>query len=273
MTKFATIINNNVVWQIVSDMNYYYPFGEIVHPLVQQDRTPKKVFVLGVYASAVHARWKIGSKTICPAMAVASEPRIFWDGNPEEAAEIISRIHLPEGLGTLEPAGSHLNGPSAKVLDEHILAPLGFTRKDAWLCDLLPETRINAGQAKVIKEKYEPLMKDYGLNPVTIPPRPTMFCDQKRSKEILSELEESQAGLLVLLGDIPIQQFLNRVANVNYTTLQEFVDIYGYGNSSDTIINNRKISVLPLAHPRQIGALGAHSEKWNIAHHKWENNE
>ena len=223
-------------------MNYYYPFGEIVHPLVQQDRTPKKVFVLGVYASAVHARWKIGSKTICPAMAVASEPRIFWDGNPEEAAEIISRIHLPEGLGTLEPAGSHLNGPSAKVLDEHILAPLGFTRKDAWLCDLLPETRINAG----------------------------MFCDQKRSEEILSELEESQAGLLVLLGDIPIQQFLNRVANVNYTTLQEYVDIYGYGNSSDTIINNRKISVLPLAHPRQIGALGAHSEKWNTAHHKWE---
>ena len=54
---------------------------------------------------------------------------------------------------------------------------------------------------------------------------------------------------------------------------QEYVDIYGYGNSSDTIINNRKISVLPLAHPRQIGALGAHSEKWNNAHHKWENKE
>lgn len=73
-------------------------------------------------------------------MAVASEPRIFWDGNPEEAAEIISRIHLPEGLGTLEPAGSHLNGPSAKVLDEHILAPLGYTRKDAWLCDITSRT-------------------------------------------------------------------------------------------------------------------------------------
>lgn len=64
MAKFATIINNNVVRLIVNDMNYYYPFGEIVHPLIQQDRTPKKVFVLGVYASAVHARWKIGSKTI-----------------------------------------------------------------------------------------------------------------------------------------------------------------------------------------------------------------
>ena len=269
MTKFATIINNEI-WKIESDMKYYYPFGETVHSLIQQDRTPKKVFVLGVYASAVHARWKIGNKTICPALAVASEPRIFWDGNPKEAAEIISRIHLPEGLGTLEPAGSHLNGPSAKVLNEHILAPLGFTRNDAWLCDLLPETRINAGQAKVIKEKYEPLMNEYGLNPVTIPPRPTIFCDQKRSEELVSELDESQAGLLVLLGDIPIQQFLNRVTNVKYATLQDYVDIYGYGNSSDTLINNRKISVLPLAHPRQIGALGAHSERWYITHRKWE---
>ena len=32
-------------------MSYYYPFGETVHALVQQDRTPKKVFVLGVNKS------------------------------------------------------------------------------------------------------------------------------------------------------------------------------------------------------------------------------
>ena len=71
-------------------MEYYYPFGEIVKRLVQQDRTPKQVFVLGVYASAVHARWKKGNKIICQALAVASEPRIFWEGNPEEAKEIIN---------------------------------------------------------------------------------------------------------------------------------------------------------------------------------------
>ena len=272
MSKFATIINNNVVRHIMSDMKYYYPFGEIVHPLVQQDRTPKKVFVLGVYASAVHARWKIGNKTICPALAVASEPRIFWDGNQEEAADIISRIHIPEGLGTLEPAGSHLNGPSAKVLDEHILAPLGFTRKDAWLCDLLPETRINSGQAKVIKEKYNPLIEKYGLNRVTIPNRPSSFCSQKRCEEILEELKESQANLLVLLGDIPIKQFLKQVAIIDYSSLQEYVDIFGYGNISELTICNKTIKVLPFAHPRQIGALGTHSEKWNMAHLSWENN-
>ena len=251
-------------------MKYYYPFGEELKPVVQQDRTPKKVFVLGVYASAVHAKWKCGGKVICPALAVASEPRIFWDGNIEEAKEIIGRINIPPELGTLEPAGSHLNGPSAKVLDNHILKPLGYTRKDAWLCDLLPETRLNAGQMKVIEKKYEPLVEEYGLNHVTIPARPTNFCNEKRCKEILAELWLSEADMLVLLGDIPIKQFLNTVTNVNYHSLQEYVDIYGYGNISEVLIDNKLYKVLPLAHPRQIGALGSHSEKWNLAHQEWE---
>ena len=45
------------------DKKYYYPFGEELRPVVQQDRTPKKVFVLGVYASAVHAQWKKDNRT------------------------------------------------------------------------------------------------------------------------------------------------------------------------------------------------------------------
>ena len=28
--------------------------------------------------------------------------------------------------------------------------------------------------------------------------------------------------------------------------------------------------VLPLAHPRQIGALGSHSERWYHVHQEWE---
>lgn len=253
-------------------MNYQYPFGQTVTPLRQQDRTPKKVFVLGVYASAVHARWKKDGKTICQALAVASEPRIFWDGNPEEAKEIIGKIAIPKELGQLEPAGRHLNGPSAKVLDEHILGTLGYMRKDAWLCDLLPETRLNSSQVKVIHEKYNPLIEKYGLNKVTIPERPTMFCDEKRCQEILQELKESQAQMLILLGDIPIAQFLNMVSEVPYHSLQEYVDLYGYGTATNAVIDGRSIKVLPLAHPRQIGALGAHNEKWNRLHLEWENN-
>ncbi|MBR3175083.1 MAG: hypothetical protein IKF55_04395 [Oscillospiraceae bacterium] len=250
---------------------YYYPFGEQVHPLIQQDRTPKQVFVLGVYASAVHARWKKGSTIICQALAVASEPRIFWDGDTDEAATIINRIHIPAALGTLEPAGRNLNGPSAKVLDEHILAPLGFTRSEAWLCDCLPETRLNPSQVKAIREKYDPIRAQYGLNAVTIPRRPTAFCDDKRAEQITAELIESQAELLVLLGDIPIAQYLKRAADIPYSSLQEYCALHGYGKRSDTTIGGKRIQVLPLTHPRQIGALGSHSEKWNQMHREWEN--
>ena len=80
----------------------------------------------------------------------------------------------------------------------------------------------------------------------------------------------SEADLLVLLGDIPISQYLNRVADVPYSTLGEYVDLYGYGNTTEAVINGKTIKVLPLAHPRQIGALGAHSERWHLAHKKWE---
>lgn len=250
--------------------DYRFPFGEQLHRLAQEDRTPKKVFVLGVYASAVHARWKRNGETVCPALAVASEPRIFWDGNVNEAREIIGRIKIPAELGTLTPAGKNLNGPSAKVLDEHILAPLGFRRKDAWLCDLLPESRINSGQKKAIERCYNKYIGQYGLKPVTVPDRKSKFCDARRAAEILEELKESDARLLVLLGDIPIKQFLKRVADIPYSSLQEYVDLFGYGNPTDVTIQGKIIKVLPLAHPRQIGALGTHSEKWYQMHQKWE---
>lgn len=251
-------------------MTYLYPFGLKLQKVIQQDCTPKKVFVLGVYASAVHARWKKEGKTVCTALAVASEPRIFWDGNVDEAKEIISKINIPKEVGILEPAGSHLNGPSAKVLDEHILGTLGYTRKDAWLCDLLPETRLNSGQVNAIDKHYKPLISQYKLNKVTIPKRPSVFCNAQRCQEILAELKESHAKLLVLLGDIPISQFLNIVADVPYHSLQDYVNCYGYGTVTDIVINGRTMKVLPLAHPRQIGALGAHSEKWYKLHQEWE---
>ena len=256
-------------------MKYYYPFGEELKRVVQQDRTPKKVFVLGVYASAVHARWmKPGQKRpVCNALAVASEPRIFWDGNPDEAAEIIRRIKIPKELGTLEPADPRFNGPSAKVLDEHILAPLGVTRKDAWLCDLLPETRLNPNQLKFIEGTYnKQYKKKYHLNDVTIPKCPSNFCEGDRPKEIIAELEESKAELLVLLGDKPIKQFLNVVASVDFKSLKEYVEMKDsyYGKKTHAVINGKSYTILPLAHPRQIGGLGSHSGRWYDEHLEWE---
>lgn len=138
--------------------------------------------------------------------------------------------------------------------------------------DLLPETRINPSQEKAIRERYAPLIEKYNLNPVTIPKRPTVFCDEERAAEITDELMESQAPLLVLLGDIPISQYLNRVTDIDFSSLQEFTERYGYGNTFSVQIRDKVIKVLPLAHPRQIGALGTHNEKWYLLHKKWEIN-
>jgi hypothetical protein len=90
-----------------------FPFGSPVRLVEQTDRTPKKVFVLGVYASAVHARWLApDGSVLIQALAVASEPSIFWKG--DKAEEVIKGIHLPNGAGSLEPAEERFNGPSGE---------------------------------------------------------------------------------------------------------------------------------------------------------------
>lgn len=107
-----------------------FPFGQSVRSLTQVDRTPKDIFVLGVYASAVHARWvSSDGAELVKALAVASEPHIFWRG--DDATAMIQEIRLPPGAGRLEPAVSMFNGPSGIALDERFLAPLKRTRGQA----------------------------------------------------------------------------------------------------------------------------------------------
>src|SRR5689334_13096355 len=106
-----------------------FPFGEPVRKVEQADRSAKRVFVLGVYSSAVHAQWlDADGRRLVNALAVCSEPSIFWRG--EGAGELISRIRVPPGLGRLVPAPVRFNGPSGVALDDHILSPMGLTRSD-----------------------------------------------------------------------------------------------------------------------------------------------
>jgi hypothetical protein len=102
---------------IMSESIGCFPSGQPIRKVTQTDRTPKRAFVLGVYASAVHARW-IGEdgKTRIAALAVASEPEIFWTGEGSE--QLIATITPPNAIGTLKSAGQNLNGPSGRALDE-----------------------------------------------------------------------------------------------------------------------------------------------------------
>lgn len=254
-------------------MGYLFPFGQEVKRLEQVDRKPKEVFILGVYASAVYARWSNNGKVICQAFAVASEPYIFWNGDYEDAKRIINSIVIPEEVGKLDPACECYNGPSAKVLERNILKPLGIDRKQAWLCDLLPESRSNEGQIKIIEGKYKPLISEYNLNAVTVPKiskAQKELCDEKRRNEILDEIEVSQAKKLVLLGDDPIRCFLTKIARINFSSLNEYTYKFGYGVPYPMEIGNMQIEVIPIAHPRQIGRLGLSSGLWGEVHKKWE---
>lgn len=250
-------------------MPHTFPFGQPLIPVVQKDKSPKKIFVLGVYASAVHARWrdKFGTLLV-QALAVASEPYIFWRGEGSE--EIIKAIDVPREAGWLEPAFAQFNGPSGKTLDEMYLAPLVITRDEAWLSDLLPESRINANQRKAIKKHYQPLTEEMGLPECTIPnfSKSELRRQENRHHEILEEIEKSQAEMIVLLGDLPIKHWLAHYSN--YRRLSDFGETPAeYGQVHDLVIAGKNYQILPLVHPRQAGKLGRSSQKWTDLHAHW----
>lgn len=251
--------------------SFYFPFGQELKKVEQKDRSPKKVFVLGVYASAVHARWidKNGKQKVS-AFAVASEPEIFWTG--ENAKEIISEIKIPEQLGQLTiPTNKMLNGPSGRALDSLFLEPLGFNRKEAWLCDLLPESRVNKKQRKAIDKHYsDSIIEKFGLPKATIPDFDKTELNLKtRREEILEELEDSKAENLILLGDLPIKWFL-RFHDKRFSRLAQFGETETtYGGQHEIKINSKIYNVIPLCHPRQADRLGNSNAKWGNLHDYW----
>ncbi|XYI01458.1 hypothetical protein ACMHYB_17590 [Sorangium sp. So ce1128] len=243
-----------------------YPFGSKLMPLTQEDRSPRRLFVLGVYASAVHARWLApDGRLLVRALAVASEPVIFWDGSG--AGEIIARIEVPAPAGRLEPAAAMFNGPSGRSVDDDFLGPLGAARKDAWLCDLVPYTCLNPRQEAAIRREYEPRRGALGLPRVDLPQVPSAFADDRRRAEVLDEIEEAKPEVIVLLGDQPIYHLLAHHER-RFRKLADFGD--AYGRLHPVVLRGRPYQVLPLAHPRQVRALGVHAAEWRRRHDAWK---
>lgn len=252
-----------------TDSTYYFPFGQPLKKVEQIDRTPKKAFVLGVYASAVHAKWIDSNGNLkVQALAVASEPEIFWTG--ENAAKIISEITIPRELGKLLPANSNLNGPSGKALDSQYLSPLKLSRQTTWLCDLLPESRVNDNQRAAINKHYTAeVIQKYNLQPATIPDF-TKDISKERRDEILQELEESKAETIILLGDQPLLYFLRFYSTPSHSSLDSFGSTSDtYGKSHEIKIGGKAYNLLPLCHPRQAFGLG--NKKWKDLHDNWVN--
>ena len=227
-----------------------FPFGEPLHNVVQENQEPKEVFVLGVYASAVHAYWRdVDGRTVVRALAVASEPSIFWNG--EGADAIINGISIPHEAGSLTPAGHNLNGPSGRALDDLFLNPLDLDRSQAWLCDLVPHCCANPKQRQAIDDRYMPIARRLGLPEPVLPTVPTKFADDTRRLEILDELRRSQAKTLITLGDQPLRWFVSHW-EPDWERLTHFgTSDSEYGQLHDVRIDGLDLKLLPLAHPRQ----------------------
>lgn len=248
--------------------NWQFPFGQPVKKVVQNDRIPEQVFVLGVYASAVHAKWiDSEGKSVVTALAVASEPYIFWKG--DHAQNIIEHIPIPSENGKLLPAHQQFNGPSGIALDELILEPLGLKRENSWLCDLVPHSCVNSSQKKAIERAYLPIAERYGLPEPSVSTVPSKLSNEIRRTEIMTKLFESEAKTLILLGDQPIKWFL-QYYDSRWKKLSDFGnDGKHYGKPWTIKISGNEITILPLAHPRQIAKLGRSSAKWYTLHQEW----
>lgn len=256
-----------------------FPFGQTVRNVEQADRTPKKIFCLGVYSSAVHAKWLSPEGRVrIRALAVASEPYIFWRG--DNAGEIITAINVPAGAGTLVPADDRLNGPSGNTLDEQYIEPLkafgkNMSRNGFWLCDLLPQSCMNDSQKKAVEREYLPIAGDFNLPLPTICEVPGNLAGPERQAQIRAELIESQARIIMLLGDQPIKYFLSYIAPqlARYKDLNAFGKTRElYGRLHELQIDGSSYYILPLAHCRQAGALGHSDPEWASLHEYWAAN-
>lgn len=246
-----------------------FPFGNPIIPVRQECRGKRRVFVLGVYASAVHARWvSEDGQILIRALAVASEPSIFWRGSDVE--NIINSIPVPTGAGRLLPANRSLNGPSGKALDDCILSPVGITRDQAWLCDLLPESRCNPSQKSALEREYLPRMKLLGLPEFNFPPVPKVLATNERVDEISEELLAAKPDVLITLGDLPLKWYTSCFGSKK--SLKGYgTGIDNYGGLHDITIDGYKLQLLPLVHVRQAGRLGNHSKEWAELHEIWVN--
>jgi hypothetical protein len=126
----------------------YFPFGEKIESVTSHGHEKKPIAVVGVYPSAVHARWiSPEAKQRVAALAIANEPEPFWTG--EGAGDLIEKIlrRLPASAGRLEPA--HLNGVSGDALDE-LLGSLSLDRSSVYMLDLWNDTWRIARSSKLL---------------------------------------------------------------------------------------------------------------------------
>lgn len=250
-----------------------FPFGRPSGRCKPRRATKAKAFVLGVYPSALHVRWS-GPGVRISYLAIDQEPWPFWDGHDE--AQRIAKwrrdVEWQDAWGTATPPGK-LNGSSGHKLRDHYLTPLGLNTDDVWLTDCLPFFHVWRGpgtQGAAMRERYDPFaLQHQPLRTHELPDRPPAAQLIRRTLaseagRLLGELDDSQAPVLITLGNEPlavIRQLLD-------ATLPPKLSHNAYGTRHQVPFQGRPLSIVPLVHPAQAGS-GGRSATWAAAHQRW----
>jgi hypothetical protein len=123
-----------------------FPFGQpATRRPARQPAGPAELFVLGVYPSALHVRWRRPDTVTIGALAVDDEPTVFWDG--ADAHHRINQwrtaVNWRDDWGTISPAAG--NGSSGRIVANEILTPLGITAEQTYFTDCLPYYFVKSG--------------------------------------------------------------------------------------------------------------------------------
>jgi len=239
-------------------MKRVFPFGSPLKKVEQQDRSPKKVFILGGCANAVHAKWIDAEGNVnVEALPVVCEPSIFWEG--ENAEQIVQSIQLPPKLGKLLPADKKDNWDYKMSMRFELLRPLGIQREEAWFCYLMPYPRLTQEKFQTIEDNYNPLAATYNLPESVLPIfNPSELSNPLRLGEILVELKQSQADTIVLLGDLPVEHFLSHFSKYKKLSdfeegLDDFGKLINYGKKHKVEIDGKLYNVIPLIGLKHFG--------------------
>ena len=225
------------------------------------------LFVLGVYPSALHVRWRRPDGETIGALAVDDEPEVFWDG--ADAAERVAAwqdaVKWSDGWGTVSLAGG--NGSSGRIVDDKVLKPLKAAPTETYFTDCLPYyfTKMGAGsQGRRIADVYQEFAQAKRLPKADLPMRPTPAglvrrTLQEESKALAGQLTESAADRVVTLGQ-EAADVLARLLGADPITLRAD-DSYGLPRS--VLVDGRAVEWIPLTHP------GNRTPAWQARHEVW----
>lgn len=248
--------------------SYTYPFGRPITPREPSATSPRRLFVLGAYPSALHVEW-IPPKPWkrITAIPIDDEPSPFWDGADHEARVDAWKAHVgfDPAWGSIQSI-QRFNGPSGAWVRDNVLEPLEADTSGAWITDCLDTYRGSIGVTRRLSDTYGPFATALGLPAASLPPHPgeTEIVQEAlthHTARLRAELGTARPELVVTLGNAALR-VLGAIVDIEGRSAPSKLRVEEYGKEIGIRVAGRSMRWLPLAHP-------AAPKRWQEVHEGW----